>query len=165
MSVVVALSAVDGGFMAADKQVTIDGLSAIGTKSKITRVSNALIGVVGEVSACAQFRSGFEKSFRGIDLSDNTESIIRCKQDALLPDGVDDFAALVLTANGIVYCDATCIVELDNPFWAIGSGGQIALGSMASCEGDDPIERVRKAVARTCIFSPDCSGTVEVSGL
>lgn len=93
---------------------------------KIFRVKGAIIGIAGEYGQGLLFRDWYKD---------------RRKKK---PELTEDFSALVLTRQGIEKWENTLVSQpIDLPFYAIGTGGHLALAAM-EC-GRDPKQAVKIA--------------------
>lgn len=106
--------AVRGRVMAADSQFTAQGLRLTG--QKLYTVGTAVLGFAGNVSSALVFLDWYEnRESRRPDLGNEC-----------------DFEALVLSADGLEYWDASLRPHpIKGDFHAIGSGSHLALGAMA----------------------------------
>ena len=97
--------------MATDSLATVNDIR-IARKQKLYRINGDLVACAGRTGDAANFRewyaNGGEKP--GVD---------------------DEFAALVLTKEGIGWYDATCTkIAIDDAICAVGSGADLARGAM-----------------------------------
>lgn len=116
------------GVLASDTQVTSNGFR-VGFASKIWRVGRLLIGGAGSDCYTQKFRDWVRGGMEGDHpiLKDIGNVFI------LRPDG-----------EGVMWCDDGPFL-IKEPFWALGSGEQIALGAMH--RGATAAEAVETAIA------------------
>jgi ATP-dependent protease HslVU (ClpYQ) peptidase subunit len=102
--------------MAADKRVTDEDAGTRWREKKIRRIGDALVGAAGSAPAISKFFKWLEGG----------------QQDDPPKLGKDDeLRGLVLTPAGLFIVGTDCVLcELDDPFFAVGSGAQAALGAL-----------------------------------
>ncbi len=111
--------------MVGDSQYT-NGYDTASKGFKVFKINNDIIGLTGDRDSGQLFLEWYKSGI-------NNEK----------PD-IQDFAALILTPEGIFEVFNKLIIhKVEAPFAAIGTGSQIALGSLAS--GKSPREAVRIA--------------------
>lgn len=133
--------ATDGYSMAGDSIVTSgDGTLFSKTRKKIFRIGKEIVGVAGNTSQCDQYLDYLKNG------GDKPE--------------LENFHALHLTPNGVFLVDDKTLNKLKVKVpYAIGSGGDIALGAML--EGAYPEKACRQAIKRNV----RCGGKVWVEAL
>lgn len=119
--------AVRDGVMAADCGQIAGGLRR-GTINKIERINGKLVGCGGDVSEIEAF----------------AEWLRNPSKERPKFDKDDNFGAITLDENGVSVWDVKCYPQpLDAPYYAIGSGNEVAIGAMAA--GKTAEEAVRIA--------------------
>lgn len=101
------------GVLAADTLATSNGLRD-SIQHKIWRNGRILVGAAGSVSLCQSFRSWVVDGMTG-------DSPFK---------GKDDGNGLVVSRHGIICFDSFGPCQIHAPFYALGTGYQIAMGSM-----------------------------------
>ena len=130
--------------MAGDQKVTDDGTAFRTTK--IRRIGDTIAGAAGTSNFISKF-------FRWLEAGDQDA-------DPPKPTKDDELAAIVLTPAGMFRYDTACEAEqVNDPFYAVGSGKQAALAAMHL--GCDPAEAVEVA----CKVDDATGGPVDVLSL
>lgn len=126
------------GVLAADTLATCNGYLE-GRQTKIARVGKALVGAVGSTPMCNRFRGWVAAGMTG-------ESPF---------EGKDEGNGIVVTPDGVivVWSHLGPWAVQDRPYYALGSGEQIAVGAMAA--GASAEEAVRIAMRHDTISGGD----------
>ncbi len=109
------------GLLAFDSRITQDTLSVgHGVKGRITK--DYMIAAAGECQDIAAF---FDWVEAGMTITDRPKFGLNDREV--------EVEALMVTKKGKIYCFDNRIYpfEIDAPFYALGSGGQLAMGAMA----------------------------------
>jgi ATP-dependent protease HslVU (ClpYQ) peptidase subunit len=133
--------ATDGYTMAGDSIVTSsDGTLYSKTLKKVYRIGKEIVGLAGNTSQCAQYLDYLKHGGEKPEL--------------------ENFMALHLRRSGVFLVDDKTLNKLKVKVpYAIGSGGEIALGAML--EGASPEKACRQAIKRNV----RCGGSVIVEAL
>lgn len=129
------------GVLAADKQSTFAGLRR--TTTKIARLPDGrLFGAAGNSSKCRALLQWFEKG----------------DADAKYPDDKNECMVLIVNLDGslVYYDDGPTPILLEDPFTAIGSGRDYAMGAM------DVGASAVKAVDVACKYDTGCGQGVDL---
>lgn len=116
--------------MAADSMTTAQG--GIKTKdTKLVKVNGDIIGAAGDSQDGLAFIEWYKN------------------QDGDLPEGLDDFEALVLTKEGDIlwYGNRLIPERIEEDYYCIGSGSHVAIGAME--HGATPAQAVATACRKT----------------
>lgn len=125
-------------YMAADTKVTMGSNDIYHTRKKIQRIKvkgkTMIAGAAGLDFYIQQFflflKQGGEPKMQRRDIDEHTEDL--------------NFEGLVLCSEGILlYDDTLTAAKIEEPFYAIGSGGQAARAAMTM--GADPKQAIKIA--------------------
>ena len=132
------------GIMAADTMCVWDDVVKSSGQIKVYTVRGHLLGVSGEdVTAEEQFRSWFRSG---------------CPERRPIPGSLD--VMVVGPSGAISVWDQRLIqTKIAHPFFAIGSGREVALGAL------EVGASARQAVASAIKWSPQCGGSIMVKRL
>ena len=127
--------------MAADSRRTSGSFAYLSTP-KITRVGNDLVGTCGSAADGEKFIEWYR---------DQTKKKPKLK----------DFQAIVLTGEGAIFevWEDLTFLEVIEPFFAVGSGREFAMGAMAM--KDNP----RKAIEIACKYDKNSGLPVQLEKL
>ena len=168
MSVVVAIKKDGIIYMGADSQASKGGCKVVLTNPNnfkvwpMSDVDNCLMGGVGTTRASNIIRVADGLIPEMVDIKDGVDFRFVVKRFVpRLMEELDDYNVLVKESDSVPDMNATfllayhdrlysierygCVVEIDD-CCAIGSGAGEAYGSLVSTVGEDPVERIKKAI-------------------
>lgn len=160
MTIVVAVEHPDGVHLGCDSAITADDALDASHDPKWWRRGEVLVAYAGDLRAVALARATHARQRaprEDLDayaerLASRTRAMLRAERIA------SHELELMLVARGRVYTiSAGVVLRSAYGYAAIGSGTDLALGSLASTEYSDPDTRVRLALEATVRHSSACA--------
>lgn len=120
------------GWMVADQRVTFGPIIGPYEVRKIKRGPGILVGTAGE----SLFGSLVQDAMESGNIAPGVKGIVDLVRGLSEPEG----NAMVLTRGGIWEVDsAGCSYRIESPWWAIGSGNELAQGWLAAVSDMRPV--------------------------
>lgn len=171
MTTIVTTTGSNYATLSADRGVTSDLIHH--DMKKIFVQGTWLIGASGDSRVCDIYAYGIKypkipKTLLVKPLDDwykwVVQNVIPRLQNALPKD--EDGEAILITHGKAFYIASNLSVTLAAPYWAIGSGGQIALGTLAAMQYDDDWHKnhdmkSKYAVSIAQMHDPNTRGTID----
>lgn len=179
MTVIVAAHTSDGIVVAADTQTTDGQMKAYGVESKLHRAGPYVLGVAGSKRVGQVIKHGTVWPAPPADLDAEHGAVLAwlvntvvpamqeaCRNAGVLHDDNNvltfDAVVLLVVAGVIAEVDSDGCVHIDRAGrWAIGSGGQVALGALDDTGPWAPAQ-VIDAAMRAVRVDLGCGGGVDV---
>jgi 20S proteasome alpha/beta subunit len=181
MTVIVGLETENGVIIGGDSATvsSIEFTIAKTESKKVFRVGEFLIGCAGSFRMMQVLRYGFKADKQNPELMSDEEYLAivftRALRDCFEDNAYRDFESnegggeFLLGYNGNLYvvCPDYQVNRSSNGFNAVGGGATYALGSLATSEGHEPMERVKKALEVSAHLSAGVRGPfyIETQGI